>query len=209
MASRTAHNQSIVSVFLALLLSAVSASAQAVRVDADEAKFDDLESPEFGGNTGTKKFRAKSWLEAEAKLRVDARGRRGGPEVKFLDRLQVNWKVAVKNPDGRGIYMLEKEVTYVNVPVGEDVYAAVYLSPSTIMRITGSDRAGKGAVEAIAGTVMYNGEEVGAFNSMGGKKWWEAASVSKTDKFPLMSKSDTPFRFLWWDRYLEEEARRQ
>ncbi len=180
--------------------------AQEIRVDADDAKFDDLESPEFAGNTGVKNFRPKDWLEAEVKLKVEASRRFG---KKFLDRLMVKWYVAVKNPDGKGISLLEKDVTYVNIPIGEDVFASVYLSPGAILRITGGDRAGKSNVEAVAGEITYNGQKVGSFNSLGNKEWWRAASVSRNDSIPLLSKGETPFKFLWWDRYLEEEPPRR
>lgn len=185
---------------------AATVQAQEVKVDVDEAKFDDLESPEFGGNTGVKNFSPKDWLEAEIKIKVEVARR---SDKKYLDRLVVQWYVAVKNPEGKGISLLEKEVTYVNVPVDEDVHAAVYLSPAAIRRITGGERAGKSNIEAIAGEVKYNGTKVGEFNSLGSKEWWKAASVSRNDSIPLLSKNETPFKFLWWDRYLEEEPPRR
>ncbi|MBK1834828.1 Amuc_1102 family pilus-like protein [Roseibacillus ishigakijimensis] len=190
---------------LGLCFFATGALAQQVRVEADDPAFDDLQSPELGGNTGKKKWDPKDWLEAEVKLEVDARPE---PEDGFIDRLQIRWYVAVKDPAGRGYFLLEKDVTYVNVPVGEDVYASVYLSPATIRRLTGGDRAGKSAVEAVAGIVSYNGSEAATFSSKSGE-WWKSPSLSRTDKFPLMSKADTPFKFLWWDRYLEEQTDRR
>lgn len=180
-------------------------SKQNVRVDVDDVQFEDLESPEFGGNTGEKNFRPKSWLEAEVKLKVET-GR--GFDKKFVESLTVKWKVAVKNPDGGGVFLIEKDVEYINVPVNEDVFASVYLSPGAILRITGSDRAAGGIMEAVAGEVVYNGATVGDFNNKGGE-WWTAKSVSKNSSIPLLAKSETPFKFLWWDRYLEEKPPRR
>lgn len=180
--------------------------AQQVRVTADDPDFDDLESPEVGGNTGEKKWQPKEWLEAEVKLNLEARPE---PEDGYVDGLSIRWFVAVENPAGKGFFLLEKEVNYVNVPVGEDVYASVYLSPSTIKRLTGGDRAGKSAVWGVAGEVSYNGSKVAEFSSKSTKEWWRSPKLSRSDKFPLMSKSETPFKFLWWDRYLQEQERRR
>ena len=189
-----------------VLFSAVTQAQVSIKVDADDPSFDDLESPEFGGNSGVKKFTPKNWLEAEVKLKIKpARSFK----KKFLDRLTIKWYVAVKNPDGDGVSLLEKDVNYVNVPVDEDVFASVYLSPGAILRITGGERAGKSNVEAVAGEITYNGAKVGSFNSLGSKEWWNAASVSRNASIPLLSKGETPFKFLWWDRYLEEEPARR
>lgn len=186
------------------LFSAI-AGAQEVKVDVDDPAYEDLESPQFGGNTEVKKFKPKNWLEVEVKLKVKAaRGFKGA----FLNRLDIRWYVAVDNPEGKGTILLEKTATYLNVPIDEDVFAAVYLAPTAIKRITGSDRAGKSNVKAVAGEITYNGAKVGVFNN-GPKEWWRATSVSRSDDIPLLSKAETPFKFLWWDRYLEEQPVRR
>lgn len=194
------------SLLLGLGLFATSSYGQAVKVEAEKPEFDDLPSPELGGNTNEKKWQPKDWLEAEVELKVEAR-----PEPKdgFIDRLEIRWYVAVEDPASKAFFLLEKDVTYLNVPVGEDVYASVYLSPSAIKRLTGGERAGKSAVWGVAGEVTYNGQKVAVFSSKPDKEWWKNTKLSRTDKFPLMSKTETPFKFLWWDRYLQEqEARR-
>ena len=183
-----------------------SVQAQDVRVDVEKPEFDDLPSPEFGGNTGEKNWKPKDWLEAEVKLKVEVAR---NSKKAYVDRLVVKWYVAVKDPENKGISLLEKEITYINIPVDEEIYASVYLSPGAIMRITGGERAGKSNIEAIAGEVTVNGAKVGEFNSMGSKKWWTAASVSRNDSIPLLAKSETPFKFLWTDRYLEEQPPRR
>ena len=189
---------------MALLSAAVQ--AQEIKVDVDDPEFDDLLSPEVGGNTSEKNWKPKDWLEAEVKLKVEVAR---GSDKTYIDRLVVKWYVAVKNPDGKGIALLTKDISYVNIPVDEEVYASVYLSPSAIMRITGGERAGKSNIEAIAGEITYNGAKVGQFNTLSGKEWWKAASVSRNESIPLLQKSETPFKFLWWDRYLEEEPPRR
>ncbi|MDP0490954.1 MAG: hypothetical protein Q7Q71_07895 [Verrucomicrobiota bacterium JB023] len=179
-------------------------AAQQVKVDVDDPVFEDLDSPEFNGagSIGKKKWDPKQWLEAEVKIRIQAR-----PEPKdgYLDELRVKWYVAVENPAGKGYFLLEKEITYVNIPVDEDVFSSVYLSPSSIQRLTGNERASKNDVWGVAGEVMFNGESVATFNSQSRDKWWESPQLSRTNKFPLLSKKETPFASLWYDRYLQEQ----
>ena len=189
-----------------ILLCSSGAFAQAVRVTVDKPEFDDILSPQFGGNTDEKRFDPKDWLEAEVKIKVEAK-----PEPKdgYLDSLSIRWFVAVEDPAGKGYFLLEKEVNYVNIPVDEDFFASVYLSPSTIKRLTGGERAGSNSVWGVAGEVSYNGSRVAEFSSKSTKEWWRSSKLSRTDKFPLMSKNETPFKSLWWDRYVQEEERRR
>ena len=177
-----------------------------MQVKVDKPDFDDLPSPEVGGNTGKKNWDPKDWLEAEVKFSLEAKPE---PEDKYVDGVTIRWYVAVENPAGKGYFLLEKELRYINVPVGEDVYASVYLSPSTIKRLTGGERAGKSAVWGVAGEVSFNGSKVAEFSSRSTKEWWRSSQLSRSDKFPLMSKSETPFKFLWWDRYVQEEDERR
>lgn len=203
---RTFTLKNTLSLVLCFGLIASFAHGQAVKVEAEKPEFDVLPSPELGGNTNEKKWDPKDWLEAEVQLKVEAR-----PEPKdgYIDRIGIRWFVAVENPAGKGYFLLEKDVTYLNVPVGEDVYASVYLSPAAIKRLTGGERAGKSAIWGVAGEVTYNGQKVAEFSSKPTKEWWKSTKLSRTDKFPLMSKNETPFKFLWWDRYLQEEPARR
>jgi len=192
---------------LGLGLTFSSANAQAIKLSIDDPEFDDLPSPEFGGNTDEKKTDPKDWLEVEVKLNVDAV--RPEPKDGYIDRLEIRWYVAVEDPASRGYFLLEKDVTYLNIPIKEEQYASVYLAPSAIRRLTGSDRAGKGSIWGVAGEVLFNGTKVAVFSSKSEKEWWKSSSLSRTDKIPLLSKGDTPFKFLWWDRYLQEEPSRR
>lgn len=195
-----------ISLLLGLCFFATGTFAQTVKVTVDKPDFDDFPSPELGGNTGEKNWEPLDWLEAEVKLKVEAR-----PEPKdgYVDSLTIRWYVAVEDPAGKGFFLLEKEVDYVNVRLDEDVYASVYLSPAAIRRLTGGDRAGKSAVWGVAGEVSYNGAKVAEFSSKSTKEWWRSNKLSRSDKFPLRSKSETPFKFLWWDRYLQEKEPRR
>ncbi|MFC4992789.1 Amuc_1102 family pilus-like protein [Rubritalea tangerina] len=184
---------------------------QAGNAEASDPKFDTLQSPVVGGNTERKSWKPKDWLEAEVKFKVEM------PKTyrqSFVDSVTVKWYVAVKPEGSRDVYILEKEVEHVNVPVGEDVYSSVYLSPSAIKRISGSDRASKGVIEAIGGEVIVNGttresnkKRYFAYGEKVG--WWTKTKASRLDRVPLLNKNETPFKFLWWDRYAEIKPERR
>jgi len=128
----------------------------------------------------------------------------------------VKWFVAAQNPDGKGFVLLEKEITHVNVPVGEEVFTSVYLSPASIMRLSGSDRASKSVIKSVGGEILVNGQpsvnksgkKGVAFSSTGQPGWWTAAGMSRNDSIPLRDKDETPFKALWYDRYAEIEQKR-
>lgn len=186
----------------------------AVKIEADDPQFDDLQSPEVGGNTGKKSWKPKDWLEVEVKVKLDARPM---PADEHIDRLTVKWYVAVENKTGgRGAaeyLLMEKEVTHVNVPIGEEFFLSCYLSPATIKRLTGKDRAGKNSVKAVGGEITCLGAvEPARFSSeplQRNNPWWTSGAMQRTNKFPLLNKNETPFKFLWWDRYVEIEPDRR
>ena len=188
----------------------VSAPAQAqtqARAKAEKPVFEELQSPQIPVQTREKRFTPRDWLEIEGAINIDARP---VPPSGMLDRLVVKWYVAIKNPDKRGeFFKLSREVTHVNVPIGEPIYSSVYLSPSSIRRITGNYRNAKGSVEFVGYEVIFNGEVI-ADAAIGPDKWWTKASekVSETDSVPLMTKPETPFAALWWDRYAEVAVER-
>lgn len=180
-----------------------SAFGQAAKVVGDKPAFDDLQSPEYSGPGRQKTFKPKDWLEIETKLNITLGA---GSKVKVCERLTMKWYVAVKNPEKSGsMLLLTKDVEHVNVPLDEDIYCSVYLSPVSIKRVTGSDRPGKSSVEYVGYEVLINGVKAFEETSKGKVGWWNAASdkISRNDTVPLLSKAETPFRDMWWDRYAE------
>jgi hypothetical protein len=176
------------------------------KVTAGKPKFDDMPSPEFGG-AKNKSFKPKDWLEVETEIQVQVAP---APKTKICDRLTVKWYVAVNNPEKSGTYLkFTKDVEYVNVPLDEKVWCSVYLSPSSIRRLTGADRAGKAAVKAVGFEILVDGQVVAGDSSSGGK-WWAdpkaAAKFADSTVVPLLSKAETPFAQMWWDRYAEEKS---
>lgn len=185
----------------ALLLSSPVASA-ASKVDGDKPTFDDLQSPNIQ-LANNKRFTPNDWLEVEAKIKVQLSPE---PKSKTAKEVIVKWYVAVKNPEKPGTFLLlTKSITHINVPLNEDIYSSIYLSPNSIRLLTGSPRGGKNAVELVGYEVFVDGEEKKTNTNKGKDKWWTMKSdkISEDSSIPLLSKNDTPFSIFWYDRYAE------
>ncbi|RYG85351.1 MAG: hypothetical protein EON58_23120 [Alphaproteobacteria bacterium] len=191
--------------FLAAL-SIGSAFGQASKVVGEKAMFDDLPSPQFSGGGKDKAFKPKDWLEIETKLKISLAPE---PPSKTADKITVKWYIAVKNPDKAGTYfLLTKTIDHVNVPLEEDIYCSVYLSPASIKRLTGSDKGGKNAVDLVGYEVLVGGEKKFEETNKNKVGWWNTSSdkISRSEVVPLLSKAETPFSNMWWDRYAEVSA---
>ena len=189
-------------VLLAAAPSSLLAQGQA-QATIEKPQFDDLPSPDISVGKN-KSFKPKDWLEVEAKVKLEVAP---APKVPFVDQITVKWFVAVENPEGKGFLLLTKDVNHVNVPTDEEFYVSVYLSPTTIKRLTGSDRAGKSSVDRVGLEILWNGVKVGQVSSKGEDGWWNSPNLSRSDKYPLLNKNETVYKFLWWDRYAEIEER--
>lgn len=201
--SHPLRSAALVAVACAMALSAAPRALAQGKAGIQDIKFDNLPSPQV--NVGKdKNFKPKDWLEVEAEVTIPAQSAEQ-KKAKFLNEVTVKWYVAVKNPEGKGYLLLSKELKHINVPVDEPVYTSVYMSPSTIKRMTGQDRAGKSAVDLVGLEVLVNGQKVGAATNKGKEGWWEStsANLSRSEQFPLLTKDETPFAMLWFDRYAE------
>ena len=187
-----------------------AASAQKAVDFSNDLKFDDLQSPDvaIGKN---KKFKPKDWLEIEVTAKLDNIPPANRNE-EFHDSVTVAWNIILKGQD-RQTYWIKKTVEHVNVPADEEVVFSVYLSPNTLKRITGKDNGGKSDLDAVGGDISVNGVRAGFFKAGKFKAgWWTAEapkSVTVTQKYPLMSKDQTPFKLFWHDRYAEIKPKEQ
>lgn len=174
----------------------------ATKVEIEKPKFDTIPSPQFAGVKG-ESWSPEEWLKIECKLKIEQSPE---PKSKTCETLTVKWYVAIENPEKASTYLkLTKEIQHVNLPLGKDVHTCVFLSPASIRRITGSDRAGKNCVKFVGVEVSAEGSTADA--AVGKDKWWTMASdkISESTTVPLLSKSETPFAACWWDRYAEEK----
>lgn len=184
------------------------AYGQQFKVEAGEPSFDDLESPEFSGGV-QKAFKPKDWLEIEMPVTVQMAPE---PQSQTADSILVKWYIAVKNTEKAGtMHLLTKDVTHVNIPLNEEIYVSLYLSPASLKRLTGSDRGGKSAVEAVGYEVLVNGQLQAKGTTKFADGWWNASSdkISRNSTVPLLNKMETPFANHWWDRYAEIQVERR
>jgi hypothetical protein len=188
----------------ALLPTTTSAQGKA---DVGNPTFDDLPSPDIKGAGKDKSFKPKDWLEVEVGFKIA-----GTPEQKkigFINAVTVKWYVAMKNPDGKNFIKLSKTIEHINVPVDEEVFSSVYMSPSALKRLTGKDKAGKSSLEAVGVEVLVDGTKVGQATFKQKEGWWTSPNLSdQSDKFPLLNKDETPFQMFWYDRYAEIQKER-
>jgi len=203
------RNQSVISLAAAMLGLAVFAPLQgfaqgAAKAEVDKITFDALPSPDIS-TAKAKNFKAKDWLEVEARVRMQAVP---VPASGFLDKITVKWYIAAENVGGKATALLTKEVSYVNVPVNEYFFVSVYLSPSSVKRITGDERASERSVKAVALQILYNGKEIGTQSSSGPDNWWNNPVLGQMSGVQVLNKNETPFKAFWWDRYGEIEEQR-
>ncbi len=190
---------------ITIFLAPATVDAQvAARGNADRPVFEELQSPQIQTQTRQKRFTPRDWLEIEGAITVDVRPL---PPSGMLDRLVVKWYVAIQNPEKRGeFFLLTREITHVNVPIGEEIFSSVYLSPSSIRRITGNFRNPARSIEFVGYEVLFNGDVIAHASNRGAPdRWWAMPSdrISASDSVPLMTKPETPFAAMWWDRYAE------
>lgn len=203
------RNHSVISLAAALLGIVVFAPQHgfaqgAAKAEVDKISFDSLPSPDIS-SAKAKNFKAKEWLEVEAKVRLQAAP---VPESGFLDKITVKWYIAAENVGGKATALLTKEVSYVNVPVNEEFFVSVYLSPASVKRITGADRASARTLKAVAMQILYNGKEIGTQSSSGPDNWWNNPVLGQMSGVQVLNKNETPFKAFWWDRYGEIEEQR-
>jgi len=200
----------LLSAIFALAVSSSLAIAQQYMLDLAKPEIiTDLYSPGSGNNVIKKSdWKPKQWVELELKFKVKA-----DPKLKvqpkFVDKVSVTWYIAIKHPElgGKNFVLLEKQVNHVNVPVDEDVYVSVYLSPNSIKRMTGNDKLRKNDLEEVGGVILVNGvspvQNTGFFSLKTQKTWWTSGRLSSYNKINLLNKNETPFKNYWVDRYAE------
>lgn len=193
---------------LLLAWSAQRADAQQYKIAAENPEFDSLLSPQIDNQ---KKFRAKEWLDIEARLMVQMAPE---PKSKTADQVIVKWYVAVQNPDKSGTFLLfTRDVTHVNIPLGEEIYVSCYMSPASIRRLLGEARNPEKAVVACSYEVVVNGQPqaYATSSSRFPQGWWEKGGdkLIRSEVVPLLDKSQTPFNVMWWDRYAEVQPKDQ
>ena len=133
-------------------------------------------------------MRNGEWLEIRAEYRTNPT---------WVEELTCKFYVLMKAksaehaPKGSGqMALLTGEVTYTDIPKGNDHFAHIYLHPVKRFRY--------GDVQAYAVEFQVNGETVGGKSKEGpselkGQKWWEGRLQPQA---VLLNRAQTPFSFL-------------
>jgi hypothetical protein len=168
-------------------------------------------APDFtlkGGAT-EKRFKAKEWIEIEFEIEINA-PKAAPRDTKFLDNIEISFYIFLQPADATKVKVLKADVTYINVPVGNDKqHVVVYLSPSTLLNLTGDKIVDKNMIKYLGAEAKYNGALAGIFVQGAGTPaapWWKAATAPPAEDGRLLPKHKTPFAPLWYDYYLEEKA---
>jgi len=191
-----------------MVLAFPALSTAQFKVSSDKPEVVEILEPDTGSDLANKSFRQKDWAEFELKFKIESKDK----NKEFADRVVVQWRVAYEDPNQKGKFLLlEREVVHVNVPIGEDVYTSVYLSPNTIKKITGGEDVSSADYPQVGGVISVEGQQPvdskkGFFSSKNQKVWWN--NIQSNNKIQLLKKSETPFQNLWYSRYAELEEDR-
>jgi len=183
-------------------------------VEIKDIKVQVQKTPDFAlkGGTTDKRVRPKDWIEIEPEFKTlktpaDKKSE-VAPELTFKYYVFLNTMSGVKE----NARILTAEVVHTNVPLEEVSHSVVYISPSTILRVTGKAEGNASLVTAYAVEVTKGGEVVGFFSKFGGAtidnpsdpkgKWWESKAAPQQEP-ALLSKIQTPFAPLWGDYHAD------
>jgi len=140
-----------------------------------------IKTPEYTISNGPQKRSTPgSWLEVEVPFDTK-------PEE--IDSLDFKYTVLVDK------MLIDGTVTHIIIPAGRDHYSVMYIAPRTLLKATG----GKPLTTASIGNIWVSVEKQG-------QKLAEAAlKPSAMPNLPhlpgMLSKPETPFAPLFWDRY--------
>ncbi len=197
-----------------LALSGVSSAQDAKEklVDLKDPTKQGQMTPDFNvKGVKDKRWKPKEWLEFEVPF-VASAPKGSKADVKTLDSLNFKYYLYLDNPDKAKKKILTADVTHVNVPIGEAMASVVYLSPASILSLTGKERIDASAVTLWAVEVTRDGAMVGFLSSKGkspndaGAKWWTADNAPPQVPGLLLNKSQTPFAPLWGDYHADVQA---
>ncbi len=188
-------------------------SAKAFNFKDNKIKLNTLLSPDVQIKGVNKNYKPEKWLEMEVEnfdFTVNDAARKAlnlSPNDQFLGPVVVSFYVHVKDPNPQNgkktLLLLQKDITYIDVPINKATCFNVLISPATITRLTGGT--GNLKFERMGYEVKYNGDIIYRQVGKGKNDWWnvESPSVAKdvSKTYPLLNKNETPFAMLWWDRY--------
>jgi len=153
-----------------------------------------------------KRWKPKDWLEIDVECDVKAsktdKKQNTYPEITF------RYYVYLEGQSKEKSRILTGEVAHANVPINETGHTSMFITPSTILNLTGRPEGNIGAVKFWGVEAVIGGETVGFKASQGtaDKPWWTAPTAPAKEA-GLKKKSETPFAILWGDYHYDERGR--
>jgi hypothetical protein len=145
-----------------------------------------IATPEFTYN-GAQQFPATGrnlWLEAEVEFAA---------APAYTDEITIKYFVLYNGK------LLSGEVTHTNIAAGRDNRSVMYVSPRTLARFSANRPVTLNAVQNIAVQIVQQGAVKDELSLARTPAQW-FAKMPATPGF-LLSKNETPFAPLYWDRY--------
>lgn len=184
---------------------------QTVKVTVRDLAVQEQRSPLFqAGGVKDKVWRPKNWLELDLAMDVK-KAKTPGDNTTMVDSLDLKFYIALNHADAnKKYYLLTGTMTVLNVPtkVGEQAHALAYVSPNTLRRLMGDNKAftASADIKAYAVEISYGGQLIGGHTSVPGK-WWEDLSKFAVVDGEIVPKSRSPFAPLWPDYDLDVKAK--
>ncbi len=160
-----------------------------------------FDSPDLDVAGARKTYKAKQWVEFEAGAVFKARD----TSLEAISEVVAIWYIAIYNKKTKTYSLLEEAITHVNVPIGEPVYFSSYLSPASLKALLG--KVDERSVKAVGLELEIDGAIIAVESFKEKQGWWKSESLKTDAAVKLLNKNQTPFRFYWYDRYAELEAK--
>jgi hypothetical protein len=142
-----------------------------------------VKTPEYQLSSGPqKRSKAKDWLEVEVEFETT-------PEM--IDELTFKYTIGIEGK------LLDGEVTHVSIPKGKDHFSVVYVSPSSLEKLTGGKPLTGASIENVWVEVSRQGQKLA--NPVSHKPGAPKNVPHLTGM--VLNKDQTPFAPLFYDRY--------
>lgn len=178
-----------------------SAQESVVKVEVIGAVAQTQKSPDFEVGSGIKDVRdnRKDWAQFTTEFMVTGGDRRSD----FVSDIEFRYFVLPASAPKETKKLYATTINHVDVPKGEKLYSAVYLSPNAIQKIYGKGRSVNPRDFWVAVEIYVAGKLVGyKISDKQDLRWWRREDVEK-DSATLRPKHKTPFRDLWYDVFAE------
>ena len=151
-------------------------------VKIDKVSPEVVKTPEFNYQGGTqKRYKIGQWLEVEAQYETKA---------DMIDELTFAYKILINGK------LVVGDVTYVSIPKGRDHFAVVYIAPRSLEALMSGKQLTAAAIQGIWVDCSRQGQILSSQSTTKGT----VPNVPQVPGF-VLNKSQTPFSFLFWDRY--------